>query len=72
MLIKVIGELPVLRDGSTTIGGFENIVEYLREKSDGQWDLNRQFSNPKNRADITAYSTLTSADSQPTTEYISF
>ena len=55
MLIQVSEELPALRDGSTTIGGFENIVAYLRKRSVGQWDLDRQFSSPKDRADITAY-----------------
>lgn len=54
MLMKMIEELPVLRNGSTTIGGFENIVHYLRKRSDGQWDLNRRFSSQKDKADITA------------------
>lgn len=54
MLIQVTEELPALRDGPTTTGGFENIVDYLRKKSDGQWDLDRQLTNPKDRADITA------------------
>lgn len=39
-----------------TIGGFENIVDYLRKRLDGQWDLDRQLSVPTARADITAYS----------------
>lgn len=55
VLIWVAEELPALRDGSTTLGGFENIVDYLRKRSDGQWDLDRQLSNPKDKADITAY-----------------
>ena len=48
-------ELPVLRDGSTSNGGFENIVNHLGKKSNGQWDLDRHFSNQQDKADITAY-----------------
>lgn len=56
MLMKVTEELPILRDGpTTTIGGFENIVHYLRKRSDGQWDLDQQYSSQKDKADITAY-----------------
>lgn len=62
--MKVIEELPFLRHGSTTIGGFENIVHYLRQRSDGQWDLDRQFSSQKDEADITAYFDLSSQNSR--------
>ena len=55
VLTSAIEELPVLRDRSKTIGGFENIIHYLRERSDGQWDLDQHLSNQKDRADITAY-----------------
>ena len=55
MLIDDIGELPVLQDGATYIGGYENIIHYLRKKSNGQWDLDRHLSNSKDRADVTAY-----------------
>ena len=47
-------ELPVLRHGSINIGGFENIVHYLCKQFEGNWDLDGQFSDPKDRADITA------------------
>ena len=50
-------ELPVIRDDPIAIGGFENIVHYLRERSNGRWDLDRRFANQKDRADITAYLT---------------
>lgn len=55
MLIRATEELPVLRDGSTSIGGFENIVQHLSKKSDGRWDLDQQLPDPEDRADITAY-----------------
>ena len=50
-------ELPVLRDDSIAIGGFENIVHHLRERSNGHWDLDRRFTSQKDRADINAYLT---------------
>ena len=53
----MIGELPLLRDDAIAIGGFENIVHHLRKRSNGQWDLDRHFTNQKDRADITAYLT---------------
>lgn len=65
MLIQVTEELPALRDGPTTIGGFENIVDFLRKKSDGQWDLDRQLTNPKDRADITAFSSFLTSQAHP-------
>ncbi|KAF6234794.1 hypothetical protein HO173_007014 [Letharia columbiana] len=58
-------ELPVLQDGSATIGGFENIVDYLRKRSDGDWDIDRQFSNPKDRADVTAFSSFLTSQAHP-------
>ncbi|KAL6716719.1 hypothetical protein ACLMJK_006287 [Lecanora helva] len=48
-------ELPALRDGEVTVGGFENIIDYLRQKSNGKWDLDSHFTNPQDRADITAF-----------------
>lgn len=63
MLTRAIEELPALRDGSTTIGGFENIVDHLRTRSDGQWDID--LSNPKDRADITAYLIFSKSKNHP-------
>ena len=34
-----VEDLPALRDGSTWIGGFRNILDYVRQYSDGEWDL---------------------------------
>ncbi|CAF9912633.1 MAG: hypothetical protein ALECFALPRED_008230 [Alectoria fallacina] len=58
-------ELPALHDQSIAIGGFENIVDYLRKRSDGQWDLDRQLSAPKGRADITAFSSFLISQAHP-------
>lgn len=58
-------EFPALLDGTTTIGGFQNIVDYLRHRSDGQWDLDAQFHESKDRADITAFSSHIFTSAQP-------
>ncbi|KAK3177934.1 hypothetical protein OEA41_000066 [Lepraria neglecta] len=49
-------DLPALRDGTTTIGGFQNIIDYLHQKSNGQWHLDGHFTDSKDQADITAFS----------------
>lgn len=49
----MIEELPALRDDGSVIGGFENIVRHLRERSI-DWDLDHTFSGGQDRADITA------------------
>ncbi|KAK4693353.1 sorting and assembly machinery component 37, partial [Lecanoromycetidae sp. Uapishka_2] len=58
-------EYPSLVDGTTTIGGFQNIIDYLHQKSNGQWNLNTQFNKPKARADITAFSSHIVQSVQP-------
>ncbi|KAL8946676.1 MAG: hypothetical protein Q9222_006962 [Ikaeria aurantiellina] len=50
-------ELPALRDGSIWVGGFQNIVAYLSDKSGGQWNLDQACSS-QNRADISAYTSI--------------
>lgn len=47
-------ELPALRDGSTWIGGYRDIVDYVRQYSDGRWDLDARL-DPRTRADCVAY-----------------
>lgn len=58
-------EFPALHDASTTIGSFQNIIDYLRQKSDGQWNLDAQFDDRKDRADITAFSSHILMSTQP-------
>ncbi|KAA6410676.1 MAG: mitochondrial import receptor subunit [Lasallia pustulata] len=50
-------ELPALHDQARWIGGFENIADYLRDYSGGQWDLDSDLS-PQQAADSTAFSTF--------------
>lgn len=49
-----IGELPALQDGSTWVSRFRNIVDYLRQYSNGEWDLDRRLDETA-RADSIAY-----------------
>ena len=46
-------ELPALRDGATWIGGFRNILDYVRQYSHGQWDLDSELE-PQEKADCIA------------------
>jgi hypothetical protein len=50
--LSFLGELPSLRHGSTWIGGFRNIVEYLRQFGKG-WDLDSCLTRDE-RADCIA------------------
>ncbi|MCJ1251141.1 hypothetical protein MMC30_008372 [Trapelia coarctata] len=59
-----IRELPALRDGSTTVTGFPNIVEHLRIISSGQWDLDAHLA-PMQKADCLAFSTLLTTHAAP-------
>jgi hypothetical protein len=48
-----LGDLPALEHGEKWVGGFHNIVEYLKEYSQGAWDLDRYLS-PVQQADCFA------------------
>lgn len=37
-------ELPALKNGTTWVSRFRNIVDYLRQYSNGAWDLDRDLS----------------------------
>lgn len=47
-------ELPAVKDGSRWVSKFRNIVNYLREYSNGQWDLDAHLSGLE-KADNIAY-----------------
>ncbi|MCJ1394208.1 hypothetical protein MMC18_007086 [Xylographa bjoerkii] len=49
-----IRQLPALHDGSKIVCGFQGIVLYLRNISNGQWDLDATLT-PLQRADCTAW-----------------
>ncbi|KAL8792274.1 MAG: hypothetical protein Q9195_005153 [Heterodermia aff. obscurata] len=52
------GALPALRNGPTWIGGLPSIIEYLGRVPHRQWDLDVANFNSRQRADITAFSSL--------------
>ncbi|KAK2747369.1 hypothetical protein FQN55_005118 [Onygenales sp. PD_40] len=57
-------ELPALWTGTRWISRFRNIVEYLSQHSDGEWDLDRWMGH-KERADCVAFSAFLEAQGQP-------
>ncbi|KAI9706680.1 MAG: hypothetical protein M1836_003690 [Candelina mexicana] len=57
-------ELPAVRDGSIWVGGFRNIIRYLKQLADGKWDLDAEL-DPQQGADCTAFSSHLAANGQP-------
>ncbi|KAJ5174720.1 uncharacterized protein N7482_000597 [Penicillium canariense] len=55
--VSPTGELPALQDGSVWVSRFRNIVDYLRQYSDGEWDLDHQLDET-GRADSIAFSSF--------------
>lgn len=62
--VSPLGEFPALRDGDVWIAGYANVVEYLRDVSDGAWDLNRELSS-RQQADCTALTAFIISRGQP-------
>ncbi|KAL2857098.1 Tom37 C-terminal domain-containing protein [Aspergillus pseudoustus] len=56
-------ELPALKNGSTWVSRFRNIVDYLRQYSNGEWDLDRDLSALE-KADNVAFSSFVEARAQ--------
>jgi sorting and assembly machinery component 37 len=48
------GELPALQNGSIWVSRFRNIVDYLRQYSDGAWNLDENLGEVE-QADSVAY-----------------
>ncbi|KAL6242327.1 hypothetical protein RBB50_010875 [Rhinocladiella similis] len=57
-------ELPALKHEETWVAGFGNIVSYLRDVSEGRWDLDRRLSDTQ-RADCAAFSSFVESRGQP-------
>lgn len=62
--VSPLGELPALRDGNTWVAGFGNIVEYLRDASNGEHHLDRSL-NESQHADSIAFSSFLESRGQP-------
>ncbi|KAL4754223.1 hypothetical protein BDW72DRAFT_200955 [Aspergillus terricola var. indicus] len=56
-------ELPALKNGSTWVSRFRNIVDYLRQYSSGAWDLDRDLS-ALDKADSVAFSSFVESHAQ--------
>ncbi|KAL2823692.1 Tom37 C-terminal domain-containing protein [Aspergillus cavernicola] len=56
-------ELPALKNGSTWVSRFRNIVDYLRQYSNGAWDLDRDLSALE-KADSIAFSSFVESRTQ--------
>ncbi|KAJ5888390.1 hypothetical protein N7495_008431 [Penicillium taxi] len=61
--VSPTSELPALQNGSVWVSRFGNIVDYLRQYSNGQWDLDRDLDK-SDRADDTAFSSFVESRGQ--------
>ncbi|KAJ6141282.1 hypothetical protein N7470_010178 [Penicillium chermesinum] len=55
--VSPTGELPALQYGSVWVSRFRNIVDYLRQYSQGEWDLDQELDESK-KADKFAFSSF--------------
>ncbi|KAL1966601.1 hypothetical protein VTN77DRAFT_4012 [Rasamsonia byssochlamydoides] len=61
--VSPTNELPALKNGSTWVSKFRNIVDYLRQYSNGEWDLDAHW-NEQEKADNIAFSAFTESHGQ--------
>ena len=59
-----LSELPALKDGAKWVSRFNNIIAYLREVSNGDWDLNRSLTRQQ-QADCIAFTSFIESRGQP-------
>ncbi|GIJ82748.1 hypothetical protein Asppvi_001259 [Aspergillus pseudoviridinutans] len=62
--VSPTNELPAVKNGTTWVSRFRNIVDYLRQYSNGAWDLDRELSGV-DRADNIAFSSFVESRGQP-------
>ncbi|KAJ5095718.1 hypothetical protein NUU61_005074 [Penicillium alfredii] len=62
--VSPTGELPALQNGTVWVSRFRNIVDYLRQYSEGAWDLDRELDAPE-RADNLAFASFVESRGQP-------
>ncbi|KAJ6106320.1 hypothetical protein N7512_009837 [Penicillium capsulatum] len=63
-ILSRLGELPALQNGSVWVSRFRNIVDYLRQYSSGDWDLDGDLDESI-RADNIAFSSFVESRGQP-------
>ncbi|RMZ92686.1 hypothetical protein DV736_g114, partial [Chaetothyriales sp. CBS 134916] len=62
--LNPLGQLPALKDGDLWIGGYRDIVIYLRTSSSGEYDLSKDLTNNQ-QADCAAYASFIEWRAQP-------
>ncbi|KAF7115317.1 hypothetical protein CNMCM5793_001953 [Aspergillus hiratsukae] len=62
--VSPTNELPAVKNGTTWVSRFRNIVDYLRQYSNGAWDLDKELSGI-DRADNIAFSSFVESRGQP-------
>ncbi|KAJ5550901.1 hypothetical protein N7535_001161 [Penicillium sp. DV-2018c] len=62
--VSPTGELPALQNGSVWVSRFRNIVDYLRQYSEGEWDLDQNLDEVQ-KADSVAFSSFIESRGQP-------
>ncbi|KAJ6079477.1 hypothetical protein N7467_009230 [Penicillium canescens] len=62
--VSPTGELPALQNGSTWVSRFRNIVDYLRQYSEGAWNLDENLGDVEH-ADSVAFSSFIESRGQP-------
>ncbi|KAJ5130369.1 uncharacterized protein N7515_006408 [Penicillium bovifimosum] len=62
--VSPTGELPALQNDSVWVSRFRNIVDYLRQYSEGDWDLDQNLDEVQ-KADSVAFSSFVESRGQP-------
>ncbi|KAJ5294502.1 hypothetical protein PENANT_c006G00979 [Penicillium antarcticum] len=62
--VSPTGELPALQNGSTWVSRFRNIVDYLRQYSEGAWNLDENLGEVE-LADSVAFSSFIESRGEP-------
>ncbi|RMD44346.1 hypothetical protein DV735_g817, partial [Chaetothyriales sp. CBS 134920] len=62
--LNPLGQLPALKHGAIWIGGYRDIVTYLRTSSSGEYDLCKGLTSTQ-QADCAAYSSFIESRAQP-------
>ena len=62
--LNPLGQLPALKDGEVWVAGYRNIVNYLRDSSAGEQDLDKSLTSSQ-QADCIAYTSFLESRGQP-------
>ena len=62
--LNPLGQLPALKDGKVWVAGYHNIINYLRDCSAGEQDLNKDLTASQ-KADCIAFTSFIESRGQP-------